>query len=150
MKFLFSAPIGTGKSTHIRLWKQYLGEKVQIVNGDKPFVHFDNNHFYIYGTPWSGKEHWHQNCCEELKGICILEQGTSNSIREASSVESLSLLLKQIYLPTTTDSAACTLELLNTLISRIPIYILTCNISEEAVRCSFEKLTGMTYPSLCN
>ena len=34
--YLFTAPSGTGKTTHISLWKKYLGDDVQIVNGDKP------------------------------------------------------------------------------------------------------------------
>ena len=36
--YLFTAPSGTGKSTHIRLWRQYLGNAVRVINGDKPFV----------------------------------------------------------------------------------------------------------------
>ncbi|MBQ9545440.1 MAG: hypothetical protein IJV00_09980, partial [Clostridia bacterium] len=34
--YLFTAPSGTGKTTHIRLWRNYLGGNVDIVNGDKP------------------------------------------------------------------------------------------------------------------
>ena len=30
--YLFAAPSGTGKSTHIRLWKKYLGNEVGISN----------------------------------------------------------------------------------------------------------------------
>ena len=41
--FLFTAPSGTGKSPHIRLWKKHIGEKVKIVNGDKPFISLDKN-----------------------------------------------------------------------------------------------------------
>ena len=36
--YLFTAPSGTGKSTHIRLWRQYLGSGVSVINGDKPFL----------------------------------------------------------------------------------------------------------------
>ena len=46
--FLFTARSGTGKSTHIRLWKKYIGDKVKIVNGDKPFISLEQNSI---GTP---------------------------------------------------------------------------------------------------
>ena len=144
--FLFTAPSGTGKSTHIRLWKKYIGDKVKIVNGDKPFVSLDNGKFFIYGTPWAGKERWQRNCREELHGICVVQRGLTNTIREATAEEALSILLKQIYIPTEATSVAFTLEFLDQLIKKIPIYILTCDISESAVQCSFEKLTGLNYP----
>ena len=38
--YLFTAPSGTGKSTHISLWQQRFGNSVQIVNGDKPIMRF--------------------------------------------------------------------------------------------------------------
>ena len=36
--YMFSADSGTGKTTHILLWRKFLGDKVKIVNGDKPFL----------------------------------------------------------------------------------------------------------------
>ena len=36
--YLFTAPSGTGKSTHTRLWRQLLGERAVMVNDDKPFL----------------------------------------------------------------------------------------------------------------
>ena len=36
--YAFSAPSGTGKSTHILLWRQRFGERVDIINGDKPII----------------------------------------------------------------------------------------------------------------
>lgn len=145
--FLFTAPSGTGKSTHIRLWRKCLGDKVKIVNGDKPFISLDQHHPLIYGTPWAGKERWQRNCSEELHGICIVERGIVNTIREMTPEEALPLLLKQIYIPSEALAAGFTLELLDSLLKVVPLYLLTCDISEDAVRCSFEALTGKTYPN---
>lgn len=144
--YLFTAPSGTGKSTHIRLWKKYLGDDVKIVNGDKPFISLDGDPF-IYGSPWAGKENWHRNCCMPLKGICFVQRGTENSIRRIEPFECLSLLFKQVYLPSSTDAAGLTLELVDALTKKVPLYLLTCDMSEEAVQCSFEGLTGLAYPS---
>ena len=32
----FAAPSGTGKTTHIKLWQRLYGDRVEIINGDKP------------------------------------------------------------------------------------------------------------------
>lgn len=143
--YLFTAPSGTGKSTHIRLWKEYLGDKVRIVNGDKPFISLENEPT-IYGSPWAGKENWHRNCQMPLKAICFVTRGTENSIQRLDAKDSLSLLFKQVYLPSDSVSAGLTLELVDTLLKKVPLYILTCDMSEDAVKCSFEALTGLEYP----
>ena len=144
--YLFTAPSGTGKSTHIRLWKKYLGEEVKIVNGDKPFIHIDKNKSVIYGTPWAGKERWQRNCCAPLNGICFLQRGTVNSIRRMEPEECLPLLLNQVYIPDDSLVAGLTLDLIDQLIKTVPLYLLHCDMSENAVRCSFEVMTGLTYP----
>ena len=143
--YLFTAPSGTGKSTHIRLWKKYLGDDVKIVNGDKPFISLEDEPL-IYGSPWAGKENWHRNCKMPLKGICFVQRGTTNSIRKIEASDCLSLLFKQVYLPADTLAAGLTLELIDTLIKKVPLYVLTCDMSEDAVKCSFEALTGLSYP----
>ena len=143
--YLFTAPSGTGKSTHIRLWKKYLGDDVKIVNGDKPFISLEDEPV-IYGSPWAGKENWHRNCKMPLKGICFVQRGTTNSIRRIEASDCLSLLFKQVYLPADTLAAGLTLELVDMLIKKVPLYVLKCDMSEDAVRCSFEALTGLSYP----
>lgn len=145
--YLFAAPSGTGKSTHIRLWKKYIGNDVGIVNGDKPFISLDSPHPLIHGTPWAGKEHWQKNCSVPLKCICFIRRGTKNTIRKTSILESLPLLLTQIYMPQTTKAADKTLSLIDLLIKKVPMYLLECDMSEDAVRTSFEQLTGLSYPS---
>lgn len=150
--YLFTAPSGTGKSTHIRLWHKYLGDDVKIVNGDKPFISLDcDKHTekvlpMIYGTPWAGKENWHKNRAVPLKGICFLTRGTENKIRRITPSECLPFIMKQVYIPSVPIAVGLTLELLDLLLKNVSLYILECDISEDAVRCSFEAMTGMTYP----
>ena len=43
----FGAFSGTGKTTHMTLWKEMLGERFQIINGDKPFVRFVDDKLYV-------------------------------------------------------------------------------------------------------
>ena len=151
--YLFTAISGTGKSTHISLWRKHLGEAVQIVNGDKPFLSIGepdatgHRPVHIYGTPWAGKENWQKNRSAQLNGNCFLCRGTTNTIRKIEPAECLSLLMKQVYIPAYTEAAGCTLDLLDLLVTNVPLYILECDISEDAVRCSFEAMTGLKYPN---
>ena len=130
-----------------------MGDKVKIVNGDKPFVSMSNIDTegqpqpLIYGTPWAGKERWHRNCSEPLSGICFVQRGTVNTIQRMKPEECLKLLFNQIYIPEDEMAVAQTLELADALLKHVPLYLLTCDISEDAVRCSFEALTGLCYPN---
>ena len=143
--YLFAAPSGTGKSTHIRLWRKYLGDDVGIVNGDKPFISLCDNQPYIYGTPWAGKERWQRNCSLPLNGICFIQRSSNNSIQRIAPAEALSLIMKQIYMPQDAPSLDCTLQLLDGLMNHTPLYLLKCDMSEDAVRCSFEAMTELAY-----
>lgn len=44
--YLFSAPCGTGKSTHTALWRKVFGEdRARILNDDKPALRFEDGRF---------------------------------------------------------------------------------------------------------
>lgn len=139
--YIFTAPSGTGKTTHVRLWKKYLGSDVEIINGDKPILEVKEKEIIAYGTPWAGKERLQKNCCVPVKGICFLRQDKTNSIRRLKKKEALLLLLPQIYIMSDKEKAGRTLELFSQVLERVPVYEFCCNISEQAVKCSFETLT---------
>lgn len=141
--FLFTAPGGTGKTTHISLWHRYLEDGVDIVNGDKPILALDEDVF-VYGTPWGGKENWQKNRKASLRAIVLLKQAAVNSIERVDPGLYIPMLMQQVYLPQDEMTGARALELLDELTGRVPFYLLRCDISEEAVRCSFEKLTGLS------
>lgn len=153
--YLFAAPSGTGKSTHISTWKRYLGEAVDIVNGDKPILSVEKDEktgevrVKVHGTPWAGKEHWQKNRSADLKGICFLRRNTENRIRQLQPIECLDMLMNQVYLPADAGALGRTMELLDWMVTNVPVYLLECDRSEEAVRCSFEALTGQDYNEAC-
>ncbi len=78
--YLFTAPCGTGKSTHTRLWRELFGERAIMVNDDKPFLRITPAGVLAYGSPWSGKHGLATNVCVPLKGICVLRRGAENRI----------------------------------------------------------------------
>ena len=143
--YLFTALSGTGKSTHISLWKQYLGDQVDIINGDKPLIHVEKEKISICATPWAGKENWQRNCKYPLGGICLVQRGTENRIRRIQPARCLNLLLQQIYMPKDPGARTATFGLVDQVLGRVPVYLLECDISEEAVETSFPALTGEAY-----
>lgn len=147
--YLFCAPSGVGKSTHIALWRRYLGDGVDIINGDKPFLSLEDaqagEHIRVHGSPWAGKELWQKNRSATLRAVCLITRGKENSIRRLDAAGCLDALMRQIYIPRNAESAQATLELTDALVRLVPVFELRCNVSEEAVRCSFEALTGLAY-----
>lgn len=142
--YAFLGRSGTGKSTHTRLWKKYLGTP-QMINGDKPILEFVGDGFLAHGTPWRGKEAWGIRSSAPLCGLCFLEQAKENSIRKLSPSEVSARLFGQILLPEAEESVVSTLELADKLIATTPAYLLKCDISREATRLSFEALTGLSF-----
>ena len=128
---LFMAPSGTGKTTHIRLWKQVFGQKVSIINGDKPMLRTYPT-ATVYGTPWAGKEGWQQNRSAPLKAICLLRQAHSNRIEKQDPVNCLPQLLQQVYLPRDPEAMAKTLTIFQELLNQVPVYLLECNMEPDA------------------
>lgn len=75
----FAAPSGTGKTTHIKLWQRLYGDRVEIINGDKPLFTLRSGRFFASGMPWCGKENWGCNKTVPLKAICFID--ARNTIR---------------------------------------------------------------------
>ncbi len=144
LAYAFLAPSGTGKSTHIKLWRKLLGKDVSIVNGDKPLIMPRlSGEFYAYGTPWSGKEGWQRNVSVKMGAICILKRGETNKIKEISTFEALQYMLKQTLIPDEKDDVEKLLENIDSFLSgNIRCYMLECNMELDAAVTSFEKMTG--------
>ena len=130
---LFSAPSETGKSTHTSLWKKYYTDDVVLFNDDTPIILPEGDGFLACGTPWSGKTEINENMYFPLKAIVFLKQGKENSIRPLTTVEMVVRLLNETKKPVFEDLMDKHMEIINNIISKTPVYELTCNISKEAV-----------------
>ena len=98
--YLFTAAkCGTGKSTHTRFWREVFGSRVAMVNDDKPFLQIAEDGIIMHGAPWSGKHGLQTNMAVPLKGICILERGSENSIRRITPDDAMAMMLHQIVCP---------------------------------------------------
>lgn len=135
---------GTGKSTHTGLWLKYV-PGARILNGDKPILAFKDGKIWAYGTPWMGKEGRGEKGKLPLKTLCFLEQAKKNGIERLTCGEAADRVFSQLLLPTEETAAAKTLELADKLVTLTEAYVLRCDISEEAVRTSFEALSGKSF-----
>lgn len=137
---VFTAKSGTGKSTHSSLWRKYLGDKVTMINDDKPIVRFLDGRFYIYGTPWNGKHSLSNNIKAPIKAIYYLHQAKENKVQRCDSLSAISKLLSQTVLPDNKVVMNNLLDMLEQLLSTTPMFDLYCDISENAVEAVFNSL----------
>ncbi|MGM9682976.1 MAG: hypothetical protein ACI3XQ_05195 [Eubacteriales bacterium] len=135
--YAFSAPSGTGKSTHIGLWKERFGDAVHVINGDKPIMRFEGEHLYAYGTPWCGKEGLNTNASVPLCAICFIERAQENSIRRIGPDESVMRVFHQILTPSDIESVDKLFPLLDRMLTTVPCYVLGCNISLQAAEVAY-------------
>lgn len=131
---VFSAPSGTGKSTHAGLWAKCFGSKVLSVNDDKPAVWFRGEQPFLYGTPWSGKTDSNHNVSVPLHAIVFLERSGENRIRRLTPTEAMLRLGNETVRPFyDAQQGLRVLERAEKLIQTVPMYLLGCTISHEAV-----------------
>jgi hypothetical protein len=140
--YLFTAPSGTGKSTHVRLWKKLLNEKAVVINDDKPIIRCINGEFFVYGTPWSGKHRLDRDERAKLKAICEICRAQENSIKEVSFKEILPTLLNQTVRPKEIEKMDELLLRLLTMSKKIKTYKLCCNMDISAAILSYQTMSG--------
>lgn len=137
---LFTAPSGTGKSTHTRMWQECFGERVTVINDDKPLIKINDIEAVIYGTPWCGKHGIETNTSAKIKAVVILEQSEVNSIKPISFFDAYPTILNQTYRPNDADKMRKVLSMINGFIKNVTIYKLGCNISHEAAETAYNAI----------
>ena len=128
--YLFTAPCGTGKSTHTRLWREVFGDRAVMVNDDKPFLKQTGDAVLASGSPWTGKHGIGTNVCVPLGGICILSRGAENVIRPAVAEDVLEFLRSQCFPP----------QGLEKLLDRVRLWEMECTRDLGAAVTAFEAM----------
>ena len=90
--YLMTAPSGTGKSTHTRLWYDNI-PGCDLMNDDNPVVRIIDGRAIVYGSPWSGKTPCYRNIQAPIGGLVRIQQRPENSIRKLSPVQAFCNLL---------------------------------------------------------
>ena len=141
--YLFMAPSGTGKSTHARLWREVYGDKVKIVNDDKPlFKACGDGGILACGSPWNGKHGLGCNECVPLRAVVRLRRGKENRITELDKSAALKLLLLSTLRFKDARRVRLMLEVIYRIIENVRLYDLECNMEPEAAKTSYERLVG--------
>ena len=137
--YIFAAPSGTGKSTHARLWRERYGDRVAMVNDDKPFLKIADSGAAIYGSPWDGKHRLSSNISVPLKAIAILARAKENRIERIDPSAALTALMQQSYRE---EDIAGIFPLILKLAELVPVYALRCNMAVSAAETAYKGMRG--------
>lgn len=138
--YIFSAPSGTGKSTHTALWRKHFGGRVQMINDDKPIIRKKDGVFYVYGTPWMGKSNIGANISAPLKAVFLLERDSKNYAEKVSAGRVFAKLLEATLISKKQDRMSKILELYDEIFSAVDLYLLHCTISDDAVTAAYDAI----------
>ena len=136
--YLFSAPSGTGKSTHTEKWCRLFGAK--LLNDDKPVLRFQNGQWIAYGTPWSGKHDLSTPTGVPLGGIAFLQRGEENKIQKLSAQEAVPLLISQALRYLNQEQMFQQLGLIDRLLQKVSVWKLECRNEDAAAYLSYEHM----------
>lgn len=136
---LFSAPSGTGKTTQATLWERYRGSRV--INGDKSLLQEIDCRWTARGWPVCGSSGVCHNEDTPIRAVVMLSQGKADTIRRLSPFQAFTQLYSQVTINSwNRDAQQKAMDLIEKLVAQVPVYHLSCTISEDAVRCLEEAL----------
>lgn len=142
--YLFSAPSGTGKSTHTALWlKRFEGS--YILNDDKPVIFPKNEGITVWGTPFAGKTDLHINREVHLRGICFLKQGNENIINRITDEKAIALTLNNTYRPKDSHNMNLLLDMIGRVVETADIFEMSCKNDCAAVETAYNAMKGKDY-----
>ncbi|MBP5494503.1 MAG: PqqD family protein [Lachnospiraceae bacterium] len=95
--WLFSAPSGTGKSTHAGLWKELF--ETEIVNGDLNLLGCKDGKPVVYGLPWCGTSNTFDVNTYKLGGVILLKRNQKNFVEDLPEDEKQLLVQQRIISP---------------------------------------------------
>lgn len=140
---LFLGESGTGKSTHTRLWREYISGAA-LLNDDSPIVRIHDGIPYAYGSPWSGKTPCYKTERYPLAACVRLSQAPYNKMERLNIPRAYAALHPSCppdfaYDDTLYDHIS---RVLNVLLGCVPVYHLACLPDEAAARLSCTTIFG--------
>ena len=121
--YLMTAPSGTGKSTHTRLWYDNI-PGCDLMNDDNPVIRMVDGIPVAFGSPWSGKTPCYRNVQAPIGGIVRIRQKPENSIRKLKPIEAFAMLLPAC------SSMKWDERVYNGVCDSVSHFVATCNIWE--------------------
>lgn len=137
--YLFTAPSGTGKTTHAGFWLRMV-PGAYVLNGDKPLLRVAGDLVLACGTPWRGKERMGCNGTLPLAGLCVLVRDTYDHIERVTMPSVLGELVQQTYRPDRPEALVRGVELAGAVGERVPLYRMGCTLDERSALMSYEAM----------
>lgn len=140
--YLFLGKSGTGKSTHSRLWLQYISG-CHLLNDDNPLVEVEpiNNQVIVYGSPWSGKTPCYRRESYPLGGLVRLEQAPANEMKRLTQLTAFAAVMPSCSVLRPEASVVnSVMQAIHQLIQHVPVFRLRCLPDREAALLSAHNL----------
>ncbi len=132
--WLFSAPAGTGKSTHAKLWQSLFG--VPVINGDLAMLSVSEHGPVFHPLPWCGTSGIAADETHPLGGVIFLKRGLENSAAVLAAESRQLRLANRLISPVWTQAQLeDNLAFADTLSARTPVWELTCTPEPGAALC---------------
>lgn len=131
--YAFSAPSGTGKTTHAALWRRVAG--AADFNGDQLAIRTEEGAALACGLPWCGSSGISRPGVLPLGGVFFLERANENRAEPVHGLQKLLLLAQRMMADHFTPGAlGRTLNALAPTARALPCARLFCRMDEEAAR----------------
>ncbi len=75
-----------------------------------------------------------------VQALCFLERAPENSIRKIGSHEAVQRIFTQIMRSSDRTVMKEILAMLDEFLTAVPVYVLRCNISSDAVKTAYEEM----------
>ncbi|MDO4883195.1 MAG: hypothetical protein Q3975_07570, partial [Oscillospiraceae bacterium] len=123
--------------THTSYWRELFGDKVTMINDDKPIIRKIDGKFYVCSTPWMGKSNIGTNLNAPVKAVYVLKRGDENRAEQVSPAKVFRELLEATLLPDKRENTAKLLELYDGLFSQAKLVELYCKPEIEAAKTAY-------------
>jgi len=131
---LFFGVSGTGKSTHSRLWHEFVPES-DLMNDDNPVIRFEDGKCLVYGSPWSGKTLCYRNVVAPVNALVRLEQFPENRIARLEPLQAYASVIAAVStIRWNHDVMSLLVPTIERVAMTVPCFLLKCRPDEEAVQ----------------
>ncbi len=130
---LFFGVSGTGKSTHSRLWHEFVPGS-DLMNDDNPVIRFEDGRCLVYGSPWSGKTLCYRNVVAPVNALVRLEQFPENRISRLEPLQAYASVIAAVStIRWNHDIMSLLVPTIERVAMTVPCFQFKCRPDEEAV-----------------
>lgn len=138
--FIVTARSGVGKSTHVKLLEEFIGDSFKYINDDKPLLEVKDN-VIIHSNPWNGKERRGNNISVPLKAILFLARSKTPTYKKIDNKEEAYIkLMSQTYLPREKTKREKALNVMDALFNKTNFYEINVNQNIESAKMTYERI----------